>query len=610
MNRRLFWPVLLVVLGLVLAACGGDSGPRPAERKGYTVSGTVEAFGVAPVEGISIILGDKTVETDAEGRWKFSEVDGVQTVKAALAGHAACPLAIKVDGAASGLEFTIHAGNSGPGGMAGSGDEADPYVVQNVEQLQAIDEKRDAHYILCDHIDASGHHGFTPIAQKVDGGPRVSPFRGVFDGRGYEIRGLHIQQPEEDNVGLFSEIDPGAEIRNVGFVGGSVVGNIGVGALVGYNNGGSVRDSFNSSPVSGISNVGGLVGGVEGGTITNLFNYGPVTAVPTSGGAIQGGTSVGGVVGRGSGYDFSELSNSGSVKGRANVGGLVGALWNGALEASDNTGAVTGEEDVGGVVGDNSNVTIKNSSNVGAVRGETNVGGVAGRMWNGGKVAEYSSNAGDVRGKTAVGGVVGHNEDGRVESSHNSGRVIGSEGSSNVGGVVGSNDKDIALSYNTGRVSGDEAVGGVVGVNAGTLITSYNVGDVTGDNRVGGVAGEHASATIEDVYNHGEVQGKNEVGGLVGANAATLERGYNTGRVAGSSGTTDVGGIVGNDDGGSIDRTYFDEAGANDNRISGTFARSAVDLKKEATFERWDFDDTWSIHEGVDFPDLQQNSRY
>ena len=73
----------------------------------------------------------------------------------------------------------------------GSGSVDDPYVISNVEELQAIQDDLAAHYVLGNDIDASGTalwnngSGFAPI------GPPADPFTGVLDGRGHAVWPLH-----------------------------------------------------------------------------------------------------------------------------------------------------------------------------------------------------------------------------------------------------------------------------------------------------------------------------------------------------------------------------------------------------------------------------------
>ena len=82
-------------------------------------------------------------------------------------------------------------------------------------------------------IDLSSYSNWDPIGDDSAG------FTGVLDGNGYTISNLTINRPDEDGVGLFAIIgDPstmsGGEVRNLGIECVDIVGNTGVGGLVGY----------------------------------------------------------------------------------------------------------------------------------------------------------------------------------------------------------------------------------------------------------------------------------------------------------------------------------------------------------------------------------------
>lgn len=437
MKRRIPWSALLIVLALVLAACGGGGGKSRPTPTGYIVSGSVETFSGIGVPGVTLSLGDNTVTTDDEGRWTFTEVEGKQSITAAPpAGHLVCPFVIEVSVASTNLLFTSHDGDWGPGGMAGAGVADDPYVITDVEQLQAVDRELHDNFILCDHVNASGKNDFTPIASGNPGG-----FQGSFDGRGYEIRELHIQDSINSDIGLFATIGEGAEVRNVGLVGGSVKGVQYVGALAGGNRG-TIENVYNTGSMTGEKAVGGLVG-YNGGTIDNAYNTGSIT----------GDDDVGGVVGY-NGYE---------------------AL----IKTSYNSGNVTGTEYVGGVVGDNDEGVIEKSFNTGTVQSEGKAGGIVGNNTGG---IKYSYNTGNVVGKEYAGGVAGDN-DGLLHNSYNMADV---SGQGKVGGVAGENEDTIKHTYSTGKVTGDRDVGGVVGNSYGTVTSSFFLAGSAHDNSVPG----------------------------------------------------------------------------------------------------------------------------
>ena len=88
---------------------------------------------------------------------------------------------------------------------AGSGTEADPYIITTPAQLQEMATDLDGYYKLGNDIDLSGF-SWTPV------GSSSAPFRGVLDGDGYTISNLNLI----NNVisGIFSYIS-GAKILNI-----------------------------------------------------------------------------------------------------------------------------------------------------------------------------------------------------------------------------------------------------------------------------------------------------------------------------------------------------------------------------------------------------------
>ncbi|MDO9176317.1 MAG: hypothetical protein Q7V62_16025, partial [Actinomycetota bacterium] len=79
-------------------------------------------------------------------------------------------------------------------------------------------------------ISTSGSE-WTPI------GTDVVPFGGQFDGLGHTVSGLHRDQGNESNVGMFASIDFTGMVRNLKLTGVNFAGMNNVGALAGQNSG-------------------------------------------------------------------------------------------------------------------------------------------------------------------------------------------------------------------------------------------------------------------------------------------------------------------------------------------------------------------------------------
>lgn len=301
--------------------------------------------------------------------------------------------------------------------------------------------------------------------------------------------------------------------------------------------------------------------------------------------------------------------------------GEEGQLENVRLEG----GRINGYENVGGLVGFNEG-TVSESSGSANVSGLKQVGGLTGMNLG---TVKRSSNSGVVGGENWVGGLVGTNL-GTVSNSHNAiGAMVefqekGIEDPAGFGGVAGGNAGVIEGSHNKGLIKGDGGlgVGGVTGIIlGGTVKMSYNTGEVHGGEWVGGVAGHTMSGekggnpvigTVANSYNTGSITGIELVGGLVGMNgeASVVQYTFNVGPVTHSGGTAKgVGALVGSNDGGQVEDSYYDEETSGVQTSAGGADKSTTEMKQEATYEGWDFEDIWMIAEGRDYPDLIHNPR-
>ena len=210
---------------------------------------------------------------------------------------------------------------------SGSGTEADPYVITTVQQLQEMQDKLDAYYVLGNDIDASetvnwdGGAGFVPVGTST-GDPKDS-FSGTLDGMGHSIQNLYISRINSGYQGLFGSLSGGivqdVHLRNAeitadlksGTLAGaarwdsiitkcSATGTVTLkagtadsksGGLIGFTVSGTHVDQCSSGVNVNAGNrkqVGGLIGYHDGRThytlLTNSYSYGTVTG----GGSKQG----------------------------------------------------------------------------------------------------------------------------------------------------------------------------------------------------------------------------------------------------------------------------------------------------------------------------------
>ncbi|MDO8262573.1 MAG: GLUG motif-containing protein [Gallionella sp.] len=390
---------------------------------------------------------------------------------------------------------------------------------------------------------------------------------------------------------------------------GNVNGTWNVGGLVG-NNSDTISDSYASGSVTGNNNVGGLAG-VSNGSISNSY---------VSSGYVWGSSNVGGLLGMNNGslanshYNIDVVSiqdgNHVTLGGLYNTqyldwygtgiiatGGLVLDIANysgpgQSLELIGGNYTITGVQGMKDMLGfaDNAAYTFSLAANITLTSGlyipyltadfdganftvsNLNVSqsfndnlGLFGHIALGSTVSNVALLNAAVTGKSNFGAVAGWNEGSIINSNAFGGTMSG--GSSNVGGLVGLNQGSstgsgsyvggiISNSYvSNGTVTGigiSSRFGGLVGLSSGGVSNSHvSGGSVTGTSDVGGLVGsndggEGGAASISNsfVNNGAMVTGSNGVGGLVGYSSnSTISNSYVSGSTV--SGSGDVGGLVG-----------------------------------------------------------------
>jgi hypothetical protein len=328
----------------------------------------------------------------------------------------------------------------------------------------------DGRYYLTGDIDASStaywnnSAGFTPI------GNYENPFTGTFDGCGFTVTELHVNQIwQNDNglygaAGLFGVVGESAKICNLHIRDGSVAGFEDVGGLIGVNDGGAVTDCSFTGRIAPSeeyysTTIGGLIGRNEG-----LISWCYANA------RTKGRTrSAGGLVG----INYSQISDSfatGPVNGFEASGGFCGSNF-GIISTSCATGTIN-------------NLGTGTDSRSGEEWGQ---GGFCG--WNAGEISFCYAN-GRVYGVDGpVGGFCGGNA-GSISFSHANGSVDSIAGSvdsiaGSVGGLVGSNEGELFACYSTSAVRsgieesynyGGGMTGGLCGENSGSIDSCYATG--------------------------------------------------------------------------------------------------------------------------------------
>lgn len=258
----------------------------------------------------------------------------------------------------------------------GEGTAESPYLIEDVDDLKKLAKKVNSgttyertYFKLTANIDLNNEPNWTPI------GKSGLPFQGTFDGYGYQITNLKISNGGQ-YAGLFG-YTKGAVIKNCNVTGeingynytGGIVGSANVntkirncsfqgnvegngekrGGIVGHTSiGCDVSGCFVTGTVTGEKFVGGIAGW-GAGTIKNCYALANVTATGVSAGGITGDT-----------YNLA-IENcyySGMVSASGSAGGIVGNAWGGTIKNCVSLAESVTGSNANRIVGYNYNATL------------------------------------------------------------------------------------------------------------------------------------------------------------------------------------------------------------------------------------------------------------
>lgn len=279
------------------------------------------------------------------------------------------------------LEFPEVEGKDGSFG-GGDGSSTNPYIIEDVGDLQNISSNLSAHYVLKNDINASitriwnSGAGFEPIGTHSIFYNHSESFTGSLDGRNYTITGLYINRTIDDYIGLFGATGIGGEIRNLKLIDLNISGRRYVGGLVGINFYGNISYCFANGSATGVFSVGGLTSsntGIITNSSSNVWAYGEeyvgglvgynhrnITGSFSIGYSNGYGSHTGGFVGYNRGL-LSECFSSSKVSGHFSVGGFVGTNNEGTIYRCYSSGDVNGDQGIGGLIGSNNFGIVMNS---------------------------------------------------------------------------------------------------------------------------------------------------------------------------------------------------------------------------------------------------------
>lgn len=277
------------------------------------------------------------------------------------------------------------------GGVAYIGTEANPYKINNLDDLEAFRTRVNSGTTyeglfvkLMADIDCGS--SWTPI-----GNSTTNTFKGTFDGNSKTITYV-IPSTTTSYLGLF------------GYTQNATVKNLNVSATITQTTGGS---------------VGGIIARQEGGTVSNCSATGSITT---------DANYIGGIIGRNYGSVKNTISScTSSVNITSNktymnyIGGIMGYFYTaGTVTGCSASGNIYAPEEtgtyVGGIVGNTTGATsITNNSFTGNVRASANVGMIAGSKAGSTTISgcTYSAaNAGDTYKGVGVSGTQTGNDTG------------------------------------------------------------------------------------------------------------------------------------------------------------------------------------------------------
>ena len=321
-------------------------------------------------------------------------------------------------------------------GLAGTGTEADPYLVSTAADFKAMaancnaDHKGTGEYFkMTNDIDFGGTADSAQLpAIGKDGNAQIAKiaygFDGTFDGGGHTVSGIY--HTESDNNakgkynGLFGCIDKNGVVKNIIFsennhiTGYNYVGsiaslnmgtienctnnaditatNFAAGGICGFmvNGNGTVRDCHNHGNIKAMTYASGICGGSQSGQSITTYSY-LIEGCTNSGNlSTSNGLGSAGIAGSYSGA-IKNCTNSGNAddtkgtaKSKQYTAGIVScASFAVDIEGCTNSGSVSGVKNVGGIVGnvmkgDDAATVIKNCRNDGSVSGQDKyVAGIA-----------------------------------------------------------------------------------------------------------------------------------------------------------------------------------------------------------------------------------------
>lgn len=150
----------------------------------------------------------------------------------------------------------------------GTGTENNPYLIEDVEDLNAIRNNLGAYYRLISNINMNIY----PYNEGAGWDP-IDGFYGTLDGDGYIISNLYINKPNRDGVGLFGMTPRTSCTRRVDFFKNIILENVNI---TGRDRVAALLGDYNSIYFNSINNISSYEDDAVGTKIYNIFISGSI----------------------------------------------------------------------------------------------------------------------------------------------------------------------------------------------------------------------------------------------------------------------------------------------------------------------------------------------
>lgn len=170
-----------------------------------------------------------------------------------------------------------------------------------------------------------------------------------------------------------------------------------------------------------------------------------------------------------------------------------------------------------------------------------------------------------------------------------SGSVSSNVTGSCIGAIVGNNEGTIEYCANKANVTITNAnyTGGIAGYTSGTISKCCNTGNITGGTWAGGISNY---GIISDCYNTGNVSTDWYSGGISGYERGKITNCYNIGTAKRAISY----------DSNTVTNCYYLSGSGSD--VAGAKSLTAAQMKLRGVYKGFDFDNTWFIDEGSNYP--------